>query len=88
MLSQIQAAYIDEERHRGEEQRHARHRSIPESPVERSSLTARLGAAFMHTVRRDRHSLTMYPCRLASGKIGRTAVVMSGGEWTMVCRVA
>jgi hypothetical protein len=88
MLSQIQAANIDEERHRGEEQRHARHRSSRESPVERSSLAARMGAAFMHTVRRDRHSLTTYACRLPNGKIGRTAVVLSRGDWVLVCRVA
>ncbi len=42
----------------------------------------------MRVVRRDRHSLTAYACRLPDGKIGRTAVVMSGGEWTLVCRVA
>jgi hypothetical protein len=42
----------------------------------------------MHVLRRDRHSLTTYPCRLPNGKIGRTAVVLSGGEWTLVCRVA
>jgi len=88
MLTQIQAASIDHERHRGEERRHARHRSILESRAERPSMVARLGAAFVRVVRRDRHSLTSYACRLPDGKIGRTAVVMSGGEWTLVCRVA
>ncbi len=88
MLTQIQAASIDEERHRGELARHAYHRSLAETRVERSSWSARLGAAFMHVVRRDRHSLTDYMCRLPNGKIGRTAVVLQGGEWALVCRVA
>jgi hypothetical protein len=88
MLTQLQGANIDEERHRGEEQRHARHRSLIEAQGERPSLAARTGAAFMRAVRRDRHSLTNYPCRLPDGKIGVTAVVRSGGEWTLVCRVA
>jgi hypothetical protein len=48
----------------------------------------RLEAAFANLVRRADHSLTDYPCRLPSGGIGRVAVVLSGGEWTMVCRVA
>ncbi len=88
MLVQVQGANLDEERHRGEERRHARQRSLLEARVERSSLAARAGAAFMRIVRRDRHSLTAYACRLPDGKIGRTAVVLSGGEWTLVCRVA
>ena len=88
MLTQLQGANIDEERHRGEEQRHARHRSLVEAQGERPSLPARLAAAALRMARRDRHSLTNYPCRLPDGKIGRTAVVRSGGDWTLVCRVA
>ena len=56
--------------------------------VERPSAWARLVAATLRIVRRDRHSLTSYPCRLPDGKIGRTAVVYSGGDWVLVCRVA
>jgi hypothetical protein len=88
MLTQIQAASLDDERHRGEERRHAHHRSLLELQGERSSLAARLGAGLMRRVRRDRHSLTTYPCRLPNGKIGRTAVVLRGGEWTLTCSVA
>ncbi len=88
MLIQLQGATVDEERHRGEAQRHARHRSALEARAARPSVAARMGAAVMHVVRRDRHSLTAYACRLPDGKIGRTAVVQSGGEWTLVCRVA
>lgn len=88
MLTQILGTTIDEDRHRGGSSAHARHRASLEAPVERSSLPARMGAAFMHAVRRDRHTLTSYPCRLPNGKIGVTAVVLQGGEWTLVCRVA
>ena len=70
------------------EQRHARHRSVLESRAERPSFPARLGAAILRVARRDRHSLTNYPCLLLEGKIGRTAVVLSGGDWTLVSRVA
>jgi hypothetical protein len=87
MLLQIQAASIDEERHRGEEERHARHRSLLESRAERPSAAARAAAALMRLVRRDRHSLTRYPCRLPDGRIGRTAVIQEDGDWTLVCRV-
>jgi hypothetical protein len=88
MLTQIQGANIDEERHRGEAERHARHRALLESRAVRPSYPARLAAAMSRIARRDRHSLTSYPCRLPDGTIGRTAVVLSGGEWTLVCRVA
>jgi hypothetical protein len=82
------------DRHRGEERRHAHHRGLLEarvehsSRVERSSVPARLAAAILRTVRRERHSLTNYPCRLPDGKIGRTAVILVGGEWALECRVA
>jgi hypothetical protein len=88
MYAQIVGASVDLERHRGEERRHARRRSLVEVSGERSSLSALAGAAFMHVVRRDRHSLTEYACRLPNGKIGRTAVVFQSGEWALVCRVA
>ena len=78
----------EQDRHRGEERRHAHHRALLEGRVERPSLAARLAAATLRVVRRDRHSLTSYPCRLPDGRIGRTAVVHSGGDWVLVCRVA
>lgn len=82
------ATAIDSERHRGEARRHAHERGLRDTRVARWALGARLAAAFMHAVRRDRHSLTDYQCRLADGKVGRVAVVMSDGEWTLVCRAA
>jgi hypothetical protein len=88
MLTQLQGATIDEERHRDEERRHARHRSLADAGVERPSLSARLGAAVMSLARRDRGSLTGYACRLPDGKVGRTAFVKQGDEWLLVCRVA
>ncbi len=88
MPVQLLAASVDQDRHRGEPERHARHRAAVATWVERPSLPARLGAATLRAVRRDRHALTSYPCRLADGKIGRTAVIVSGGDWTLVCRVA
>jgi hypothetical protein len=72
-------------RHHGEARRHAHERALLDTRPERPSAWARLEAAILNLVRRD-HSLTDYPCRLSNGKIGRTAVVMSGGEWTLVCR--
>jgi hypothetical protein len=78
-------AAIQEDRHRGV----AAHEHVRlEERIVRPSPAVRLGAAILRVVRRDRHSLTNYPCRLPDGKIGRTAVVLSGGEWTLVCRVA
>ncbi len=76
---------IQEDRLRGV----AVHQSVGlEGRILRPSRAVRLGAAILRVVRRDRHSLTKYPCRLPDGKIGRTAVVYRGGEWTLVCRVA
>jgi hypothetical protein len=88
MLVQIQAASIDEERHRDEDRRHARRRAQLEARPERPSALARLLAAAQRVARRDRHALTDYPCRLPDGSIGRTAVILRDGEWTLVCRVA
>jgi hypothetical protein len=88
MLVQIMAADTDAERHRGEGRRHARHRSRLADRAERPSLPARFAATIAGTLRRDRHSLTSYPCRLPDGKLGRVAVVIVDGDWTMVCRVA
>jgi hypothetical protein len=86
-LRSMLAATYEVDRHRGEEQRHAHHRGLLEGRVERPSLPARLAAAILRTVRRERHSLTNYPCRLPDGKIGRTAVVQVNGTWELVCRV-
>ena len=88
MLTQIQGADIDAERHRGAEERHARHRSLLEARGERPSLPVRMAAAFMRVVRRDRPSLAGLTCRLPDGQLGRTAFVQQGDEWTLVCRVA
>ena len=80
-------ATYEQDRHRGEEQRHANDRALSAVRVERPSLPARLGAAILTLVRRD-HSLTDYPCRLPDGKIGRVAVIQQDGDWTLVCRVS
>ncbi len=79
---------ITSDRHRGEARRHAHERGMRDARVDRWPLGARLAAALMHALRRNRHSLTDYECRLADGKVGRVAVVMSDGEWTLVCRAA
>jgi len=81
-------ATFEEDRHRGEERRHVHDRALLETQASRPSMRARLGAAILNLDPRARHSLTEYPCRLPSGGIGRVAVVLRGGEWTMVCRVA
>jgi hypothetical protein len=88
MLVQIQAAAIDEERHRDEERRHARRRSWTPPVVRRPSSRARLAAGILATVRRERHALTAYPCRRADGSIGRIAVLQRDGEWVLLCRLA
>jgi hypothetical protein len=82
------AETYDQDRYRGEELRHVLDRGLLETRVERPLLPARLAAAILRIVRRDRHSMTNYPCRLPDGKIGRTAVVLADGDWTLVCRVA
>jgi len=87
-LVSILAATFDEDRHRGGARRHDHHRALLESRAARSSRSARLRAEILHVVRRDRHSLTDYACRLPDGKIGRVAVLELNGEWTLVCRVA
>lgn len=87
MLVQVFSAPGDERRP-GDHGHHARRRAPPASRAVRPSLPARLGAATARFVRRDRHSLTDYPCRLPDGKIGRVAVVLEDGEWSLVCRVA
>jgi len=77
----------EQDRHRGEEQRHAIHRALLEGAPAGPSLAVRLQAAILTRLRRD-HSLTDYACRLPDGSIGRVAVVQDGGEWTLLCRVA
>jgi hypothetical protein len=79
-------ATYEQDRRRGEEQRHAHDRALRDARAERPSWPARLGAAILTLVRRD-HSLTDYPCRLPDGKIGRVAVIQQDEEWTLVCRV-
>jgi hypothetical protein len=79
---------VEEAHHRGEGQRHAHHRALLEMRARRPTWSARLVAATLRTVRRERHSLTDYPCRLPDGKIGRTAAVQRNGEWVLVCTVA
>jgi hypothetical protein len=44
--------------------------------------------ALAHSTTVDIHSLTYAPCRLPDGSIGRVAVVLDGGAWTVVCSVA
>ena len=85
---QYLAASAEEDRRRGEERRHAHHRALLTTRAERPSAWARLVAATLRVARGDSHLLTSYPCRLPDGKIGRTAVVSSGGDWVLVCRVA
>ena len=81
-------AAIEEDRHRGEARRHAHERALREARPERPSLAARLVAAITGVARRDRQRLADVACRLPDGKTGRTAFVLQGGEWTLVCRVA
>ncbi len=88
MLVQIQAATIDQERHRDEDQRHARRRAALNSRAKRPSSRARLLAAAQRMARRGPHPVTDHPCRLPDGRVGRTAFVQRDGEWMLVCRVA
>ncbi len=76
-----------QDRHRGEERRHAHHRALLGGRPLGPSLPARLSATIRKLTQRD-HSLTDYPCRLPDGKIGRVAVVLQNGDWTLVCQVA
>jgi hypothetical protein len=78
---------MEASRHHGEARRHEHERALRDTRPERPSAWARLEAAIQNLVRRD-HSLTDHLCRLPDGRIGRIAVVMSVGEWTMVCRAA
>lgn len=86
-LAHVYALADVQERHRGEERRHAHHRALLEGRRSGPSLPARLSAAIRKLTQRD-HSLTDYPCRLPDGKIGRVAVVLQNGDWALVCRVA
>ena len=74
-------------RHDGEARRHADERALREAEPERVSMRARVEVAFLKLVRRD-HSLTDFPCRLSDGSVGRLAVVLQDGDYTLVCRVA
>jgi hypothetical protein len=77
---------FEQDRHRGEAQRHAHDRALRAVRVEGRSLPARLGAAILDLVRRER-SLADHPCRLPDGTVGRIAVVQKDGDWTLVCEV-
>jgi hypothetical protein len=87
-LAHVSTVAEAQDRHRGEERRHAHHRALLETRVERPSLPARLVAALTGVVRRDRQRLADVACRLPDGKVGRTAFVLQGGEWILVCRTA
>lgn len=77
----------DQDRHRGEEQRHAIHRALLQGAPAGPSLAVKLQAAILTRLRRD-HSLADHACPLPNGSTGRVAVVQHGGEWTLLCRVA
>lgn len=81
------AEAYEQDRHRGEERRHAHHRALLERGPSGPSLAVRLRAAILKVMQRD-HSLTGRPCRLPDGRIGRVAVIEQGKDWTLVCRVA
>lgn len=87
-LLQLLAATYRKDRNRNLEGRAAHRRARLQARADRASLPARLGATIERLVRRDGHPLTTCPCRLADGKIGRTAVVLRGTERMLVCRVA
>ncbi|HEX7399524.1 MAG TPA: hypothetical protein VF302_07120, partial [Candidatus Limnocylindrales bacterium] len=82
------AETYEQDRHRGEERRHAIERGLREARLDRPSLRARTAAAILLMVRGEVQSLTNFPCRLPNGKSGRTAVVEVDGTWALVCRVA
>jgi len=86
-LSHLAAESIEQDRHRGEGRRHDQRRALLEAPVVRLSRPNRLRAAVKNALAPDDHALTDYPCRLPDGRIGRVAVVLDQGEWTLVCRV-
>jgi hypothetical protein len=82
------SATFDEDRDGVFDEQHDHRRALLGARSERPPLLARARAGLSRRVRRDRHSLTGYPCRLPSGKIGRTAIVLVDGEWTAICAVA
>ena len=79
---------IEADHRRGFDRKSSHLRTLRESRVLRPWRLARSGAALARLIRRERHSMTSYPCRLPDGRIGRTSIVMVGGEWTAVCAVA
>ncbi len=82
------AATFDADRYRSFDRRSEHLRSIREPLAWRASRPARTVAALARIVRRERHAMTSYPCRLENGQIGRTVIVEVDGEWTAVCTVA
>ena len=86
-LTHLAAESPEQDRHRAEDRRHDQHRALLEAPLGRPSRLDRLRAAVRNALAPDDHALTDYPCRLPDGRIGRVAVVLDQGEWTLVCRV-
>lgn len=86
-LTHLAAESIEQDRHRGEGRRHDQHRALLEAPVVRLSRSNRVRAAVRNALAPDDRALTDYPCRLPDGRIGRVAVVLDQGEWTLVCQV-
>jgi hypothetical protein len=82
------ARTYEEDRYRGLERRSVHLRALHRLDVNRPSPLARSWAALSRLVRRDRHSITSYPCRLPDGKIGRTAIIRIEGSWTATCAIA
>jgi hypothetical protein len=78
---------FEQDRHRGEAQRHAHDRALRAVRVDGRSLPARLAAAIQDHLRRER-SLDGSPCRLPDGRIGQIAVIQKDGDWTLICQVA
>ena len=86
-LTHLVVASIELDRRRTEARRHEHRRAVLETRIDRPTRLERLQAAVRSAIRRDDHSLTDQLCRLPDGRIGRVAVVLDHGEWTLVCRV-
>jgi hypothetical protein len=78
---------FEQERHRGEAQRHAHDRALRAVWVDGRSLPAWLAAAIRDRLRPER-SLDGSTCRLPDGRIGQIAFIQKDGDWTLICQVA